>query len=82
MLETANREANAPFNEPLLDDLFDGPAVLRERMTMLRVLLVIRVGTLRDEVVQTPLVLRGQGRVFGHRFHALRITAKPRPYSA
>ena len=50
VLETADRKADAPLNKPLLDELFDGPAVLRERMTMLRVLLVIRVGTLGDKV--------------------------------
>jgi hypothetical protein len=48
VLKTAHRKADAPVNKPLLDELFDGPAVLRERMTMLRVLLVIRVGTLED----------------------------------
>ncbi len=33
------------------------------------------------EVVQTSLVLGGQGRVFGHRFHALIITSNPRAYA-
>ena len=50
VLETADRKADAPVNKPLLDELFDGPAVLRERMTMLLVLLVIWVGTLGDKV--------------------------------
>ncbi len=37
-------------NKPLLDELFDRPAALRERVTMRRVLLVIRVGAFRVKV--------------------------------
>ncbi len=50
VLKTADRKADAPVNKPLLDELFDGPVSLREGMTMLCVLLVIRIGALRHQV--------------------------------
>ena len=50
VLGTADRKADTAVEKPLLDEILNRPAAVRKRMLMLRVLLVIRVASLRDQV--------------------------------